>query len=699
MIKDIKEMKNLQDKMKDVLRHPDNDLAYIKKLRDEFNFSDIEMQDLKSAFGKIISTPDITEVQKLDYINNSWKNLYEIKPPKIREFLTPKWLGATAEEGAIFEYIKDIMETLFSETNRKSNLITYLPIGVGKSFLAMLILLYTSVHFNYLRNPRKLFNVNASTYIIIALIAFSRDKAFEIYGKPLLNMLANAPMFERCAREDQLLKRVQESKGSGQLFYSTAISGAIFRINDLSFKQISDLGSVLGLNILSASLTELGFFMEKGWTDEDVLRLYNDVKGRIYSRFPDNYFAKTILDSSPNTLESSIDRFILQEAHKDPMNYLVTGTKWEYQPWLFQKWQRTGKTFPVFVGTASRPAKIIEGGKESIEYKNYDSMEIVEAPIDILQLCRNDLGKTIKDYFGLPSASADKLVNPEHIERIFSPALKNIYTYITAPATLPPESLIWDKIKDDFFYKIKGDRYEFYRHPKAPRYISIDQSYATDFTGIGVSHVEMNKKGELVHVTDMAITIVPTKDKINLEAIKFFVRDLRKYGGMPIAKVSFDQFQSQSTIQYLERYSFDVIKLSVDSSTEPYLNYIGLMSRNCVKMGRSLIMKNNLKSLIMSKTPKSNKPKVDHVNGDMSSDLTDTEWGSSKLGYYGKDLSDAVVASVYLADTYGSKSPSLIWEDVESNEESLLKVKEKLQEDVFTKFKLKRGVLDNKLKR
>ena len=80
-------------------------------------------------------------------------------------------------------------------------------------------------------------------------------------------------------------------------------------------------------------------------------------------------------------------------------------------------------------------------------------------------------------------------------------------------------NLIWDKIKDQFFYKVLNNKYEFYRNPNAVRYISVDQSYAKDDTGISMSHVELKKDGTLVFITDFAITIHPTKEKINLEAM------------------------------------------------------------------------------------------------------------------------------------------------------------------------------------
>ncbi|MDA3856446.1 MAG: hypothetical protein PF569_09375 [Candidatus Woesearchaeota archaeon] len=685
MITNNKELDNLQDKIDDIINHPPDDLDYISNLRNDINFSEVELQDLKSAFGKIMNNDKLSDEKKMDYTANSWKVSFKERPPSVAEFLTHEYIGGTADN--LFPYMKGMMEDFFDIKNPYRHLILALPIGVGKSMLAMLILAYISTYYALLRNPKQYLNQASHAMMTIAIMAISQSKAEEITTRPLLNLLGNSEKFKRCKTEEQL-ERYKLEYPSNICYTTASTKGSIFRIDDLYFKQVSQVSDLLGLNILSSTCTEISFFKEagKGWTDEKVMRFYTDLKGRMYSRFQNNWLSRSILDSSPNTMEDSITQYIYNDAYKNPENLVLQGAKWDYQIWQFPIFEKDRtKTFPVYLGTASSPPKILQPS----EVELFDPTEVMDFPNDIRVLAEDSLTKCIKDYGGRPSAVAEKLVNLNHIEPLFSPQLKNIYTYINAPANLPPEGLIWNKIKDIFFYKAQNGKYEFYRNPNAKRYVSVDQSYVTDFTGIAVSHVEINKQGELVYITDMAITIAPTKDKINLEAIKFFIRDLRREGTMNISRVSFDQFQSQPTIQYLELHGFNVEKLSVESTTEPYINYLALMSRGCAKMGKSLIMKNNLKSLIMSKT-KGGKPKIDHSNGDVVTDLNNIDWDTSKLGYNMNDLSDSVVASVHLCSIYGSKAPSYIWEEVESMEESMKNKEQKLHTSILENYKLKR---------
>ena len=101
-------------------------------------------------------------------------------------------------------------------------------------------------------------------------------------------------------------------------------------------------------------------------------------------------------------------------------------------------------------------------------------------------------------------------------------------------------------------------------------------------------------------------------------------------------------------------------------------------------MGKSLIMKNNMKSLVNSKS-QSGKARIDHEQGGWE-DLDNLDCELSRMGYYGKDLSDSVVASIMLADLYGTDHSDYIW-----NEEIEYKKKndtEFIIDDIKKKFNL-----------
>jgi hypothetical protein len=668
--------KNLIDIQKDIITHPTDDLSYIESLFSRVEFSEAEMKDIQEAFGIIIGNESLSQNQKVDLLANSWKVNFRDKPPSIEEFLTPMWLGETAE--SLFSYIKQGLIDYFNPNSIYRNLIMSYPIGSGKSFLAILINLYIATNYYFMRNPKKFLNVSESSYIVNVLVSFSMEKAYELLCKPMFNIIGSTDKFHRCKTEQQLIREMQEY-GTSKICYTTAGEGSVLRIGNLNFKHISSSSNLLGLSILCATASELTFFRERGFSDDYIFQLYSDMRERVKSRFPGNYFARTILDSSPNDVTNRIDRYIWKEAKDDPTNMIMTGSKWELQPWLFPVWEKDKtKVFPVYKGSSAKPPKILS----VIEVDQYQPEEIIYPPIDVKQEFINNCITMMKNYAGLPAGGDDKLIqNPDLIEGMFTPAFKNIYGYIHAPANLPPEGLLWPKVRDQFFTRLNGNRYEFYRYPNAQRFISIDLAEKHDMATISCCHNEWKIDGTKMYIIDFSIAILATKEKINLDSFPYFIHDLIKYGGLSIRAVSFDQFQSSPARQYLERNNIQVERLSVDIHLEYYLSMIGYMNQGRIISGRNLILKNNLKSLIMERTEKG-KQKVGHIEAEWQ-DLNNEDWMKSLMGYGGKDLSDSVCACITLSDLYGDKQMSFIY-NPEIQEKGIGYVtKEAIKEQIF----------------
>ena len=68
---------------------------------------------------------------------------------------------------------------------------------------------------------------------------------------------------------------------------------------------------------------------------------------------------------------------------------------------------------------------------------------------------------------------------------------------------------------------------------------------------------------------------------------------------------------------------------------------------------KNIFLKNNIKSLnvIRPKTEKG-KSKIDHDNSREQVLTGDTKWETSKIGWFGKDVSDSVCASIELCRLY-----------------------------------------------
>lgn len=659
------------------------------------DFSEAELEELRTAYKFLLERAKEQgwSDRKLKLLTaQSWKINYWQKPPTIEEFLTEDWIGEMAD--SIYPYIRSILTEFWDTDSSYRKLFLSTSIGFGKSTLVVLSNLFTVARIFSMRNPKHFFGLAPSTVLAAVLISFTQDQAKKLLMQPFLNILESAEMFRRTRTEEQMIRYGKEDRS--RIYWTTGGTYPLQFYNSLSYAIAADPSSLLGMSILTGSITELSFFREKGISEETISQIYNNLEGRIYSRFQDRWLSSMMIDSSPNSMDTAMDKYIFSgEAAKDPRNYVVTGPKWEWQPELFPDYDRdNSKVFPVFRGTSSRPPMIVDPK----DVDQYNPEEIFWVPDDVRHLFERDLVRNLKDYAGWPAGSDDKLISDYQVlEDMFSSQLQNIYSYITAPADETPEKLIWNQIRNKFFVHVGHGSYELVRNPREVRYIAVDQSVANDFTGITMVHPEMNDKGEFVFVLDFTLNIVPGRKRINLQAIEEFIRDLKRYGRVNVGAVSFDQFQSENTKQQLKRDGFDVEAISVDRTMAPYLDFISLMNNRRVKVGRNIFLKNNLTSLQVV-TSGTGKKKIDHVQLGTGKVVSEDggNWTTSKMGHGAKDVSDSAAAAVALCKLkYKRTAANYLWEEDQeiavedgSEEPSRAAIMDQSLENVRRKFGL-----------
>jgi len=604
---------------------------------------------IMKALQFLLDNPMLDEKQKAFLIANSWRINFRDKPPSPEEFITEKYLGRAALQ--TYDRVKIVFKEFMDPSKPYRNLVLYPCIGWGKSYLSTLINIYTGVHLSLMRNPYKYFGLNPASILSQLLISYSLKKSSELLLEPMLAILEASPFFEKVHTREGMIKRDQEFERQSKvdkIFWTTAVpTSAIQFSNGANFKLVSNVQNLLGLTVVTGTMTELSFFRDAGKSDEYIMRLFNDLKSRIESRMKRNYYGRSILDSSPNTLDSPIDEYIVNQANKDPTNYIVKGSSWE---WKLDDYDMS-KTFKVFIGGKGQPPRIIEPDEDT---SPLNPTKVLEVPMELKQFFIDDIYKALKDRAGIPSGSADALIyDYSKIERIFNPNLRNIYTHITANSDESPTQLIWNQVVSTFFRK-KAGKLEFWYKPYLPRCISVDQSVAHDVSCIACSHVErIRDTDDQMYVVDFTIPIAPQGGRINLEAIKLFIQDLRDQGNMIISHVSFDQFQSESSMQYLSSHGFEVERLSVDLTTDPYFFLLSLIDTGRIAIGRNLHVKNNLKSLKLVKpNSKTGRVKVDHEDSQPTILSGSLNWDKSLIGFYAKDATDAIAGSIELLRRY-----------------------------------------------
>ncbi len=610
----------------------------------------LDVKAIRKAIDYLSNHPDLTDQQKGYMLSRSWSVVYRRKPPTIEEFLTPAYLGRAAADGNIYPRVQNLILEFMNPNAEYRNLILAPFIGFGKSFAAVIITMYISVLISYMRDAKKYFNLNPATILCQALMSYSLKKSSELLLEPYFNILEVSDFFEKVHTKEGMIKRDREFEEMGEnidrIFWTTAVpTSALQFSNGANIKLISSVHNLLGLSIVTAVLTELSFFREAGKSDEYILRFYNDTKSRVESRMKGNYFGRTILDSSPDSFDNPIDKYIWTDAKRDSTNMIVTGARWEWEPEEFEGDER----FPVYLGGPGKPPSIVE------DINNYDTTDLLWVPAKLRTYFENDLAKAIKDIGGRPSGNMQKLLYDNSIiENMFEPRLNNSYLYLHVPSMLPPKQAIWDMIYQDFF-RLVGNDMRFYYRPEIPRVFSIDQSENNDVTSISIAHSELLKDGSMLIVYDMTIVLHPEKADINLDSIRYFIEDLVRIGNMHFSQGSFDRYQSTPSRQYIIReLDIPIRHLSVDSTMEPYRNFVSDIKAGRVKVGKNIFIKNNLKSLRVAQRKTSKSFKIDHTLGEMPDVHGDNKWETSLIGLHAKDVTDSMAACAELLREAGA---------------------------------------------
>ena len=589
-------------------------------------------------------------------------------------------------------YIKSIERTdlvggVCIETDDAERLfLTSNYIVTHNSYLTALTILYVTLCVSLMRDPWNYFGLNPATVLAQVLSSYSQKKSSELLLEPFNNILDSSPFFEKVKMKEQMREAdeaFREAEQVDKIFYTTASpTSAMTFSGGVNIKLASSNRDILGLSIICCAFSELSFFTEAGRSSEWIMNFYNSGKARIKSRLHGDYYGRSILDSSPNDRDNAIDAYIIGDARKDKTNYIVEGSMWKWDP------ERYGKerTFKVFTGATGQPPKILNPGDPLLSDAAVSPDKIIDVPVSLKQDFENDVVKSLKDCAGIPSGSVHALINDySKIEKMFFTGLRNIYTGISAPAEVSPIDLIWNQINEKFFVR-RGNRYEYYYKPHLPRVVAVDQSVVTDVTCVSMGHIERYKEtGDNIFVIDFTIPVIPTKDsKVNLEAIRVFIEDLRDKGGMNIVAVGFDQFQSEVTMQNLRRDNFVVDRISSDRTMDPYMNFSALLSAGRVAVGRNIYLKNNLKSLEFTRSKRGGKSKIDHDSSKAGITFsTDENWETSPLGMYAKDVSDATVGVIELCRRFFKTSEEVWWDSPEELEANVTRGRDLVREQLL----------------
>lgn len=547
------------------------------------------------------------------------------------------------------------------------NLIITGSIGTGKSSAALLYALRKLYELSCYDSPQRLFGLSDRSHIFFAYLSLSyRHAKLSGFGQ-LRDMVDGIPYFQKEYPRDKNIDSILNFP------------------NLVSIIPGSDNLSIISLNIFGCIQDEADFY-RKGTSSKfgDIHKaqaIFADVADRRASRFMshgyDPGFA-TIISSA--TYESSFVSSRRKNAHKTGDTVIVSRL-YEVKANKYSK-----EKFCVFRGTEMYEAFIVQELEEIIEIAaeplrikmrkralglkakgvalfkyilefmpQQFQNNFVFIPVDFKKNFETDIYRALNNIAGENVLKTGKLFTSGLIWRTnIDPNLKHPFTreVIELSVTGTDDILNFFKPKVLFHELHDGDgifnKWKLRRHPGALRFVHIDQSTSHDSTGLTISHVSemVEDESTLLRVPkveiDLMLIIKPIKQgkkvsiakQISIAKVRKFIFILEAMG-MPIGKVSYDQYASADSLQIFVRKGIPAERQSVDRDDSQYLQFVDMLTETRINMYRYLAFEKEFFNLEHDVTAR----KVDHpVTNEDGTEGT-------------KDISDSAVASVNLALT------------------------------------------------
>lgn len=590
----------------------------------------------ENKFEQIANIIDKVSIKESDQIR-------EIVP--IEEWINSEYYcGADVKK--LYPFWKDLICDIFRDGKQNYNQIVLTGgLGTGKSTCGLYIVLRKLYELSCYKNVAGLFGLMSNTMTAFLYFSLTKYQAERSGFAQLRLIIDGIPYFKELFQRNKYRNSTLDFPENIRVFYG------------------SSTADMIGMNVISAIIDEANFFGDSSGSEVDlgtVEELYNSVLSRTSSRFTSNGVNNSLnLVISSSTFKTSLTAKLYDKSLTDPSIRYARARLWDIKP----PGTYANEYFYVFAGNDKFDPFIINDtvdlctklgisldpslslpeaiSKLSQEYR----LLIDEVPIDFRHIYENNIIQGLQDFSGMSVSSTGKLFSSRST---FESCIdKEIY-----PLFSKNEFIIEtcnDEPSNNIQYYLNGREFP---HKECPRYLHIDIGVANDAYGIaccykyGTKLVDGVETPEYFYDFSLRIVPPPAPKRVSISRCHEFIKYMRDVLGLRIGMVSFDQFQSEASRQFLIENGFNVKYQSVDKTDTAYLFFVDCMYKNIVHFGEEFAesIKKELFNLIWYRS----KQKVDHPS--------DTKHGGTK------DVMDGVVGALYNA--YLSKEISYNPDDI-----------------------------------
>lgn len=557
---------------------------------------------------------------------------YEEIPVDIETFLyEPKYLGRglVNSEGkmTVFPYWIKTLKKLFPDPLQPSAYNTLAlsgAIGLGKSFVATICLLYELYRMMCLKDPYLHYGLQPIDKITFAFLNITLDAAKGVAWSKCQELLQSSDWFM--------------SKGT----LSKSDSPQWIPPKGIELICGSKSGHILGRAVYACFVDEVSFQPTQDIEKQKAKAkaIVNTASVRMQSRFMKGTKNPTllVLASSKRTENSYMETFIADKRKKDSKTTLVI----DEPQWVIRTDKDSKYKFKVAVGNKFLNSEVIplNASEDTINMYRKRGFTIMDVPMGYYEAFMDDIDTALTDIAGISTTNAFKFISGSRWSETFSDKYINPFT---------KEILEIGNAKDD-----TAQYYDFFDDSKVPSslrskplFIHLDMSLSGDRTGIAGTWIigkTPHQDGvpdakELYFQLAFSVAIkAPKGHEISFEKNRQFIRWL-KQKGFCIKGISSDTYQSADLKQTLisEGYSYSTI--SVDRVNnhvcEPYQYFRSTIYEKRIDTYDTKVLTEEIINL-----ERDSNGKVDHPMG----------------GTVGsKDIADAVCGSVWNASLHAEE--------------------------------------------
>lgn len=642
------------------------------------NFEGLTEQEKKLAMQMLeefSKTGDSKTFEEIKYQD------YEEIPVDIETFLHDRrYLGNGLYDSSgrftIYPYWEKTLKDIFPDniTTKYNTLILTGAIGLGKTQIACVCLLYILYRLLCLKDPYLFYGLQPIDKISISLMNITLENAKGVALDKINQMILSSEWFMSHG----------EMRGTTNLEYVPE--------KHIELITASSNNQVVGRCLLANFTDEINFGLT---ADVEKLKkkqkqLISQIDARMKSRFLRGNYLPTlnILASSKNSDQSFLEGYINDKRKNESKTTLII----DEPQWIVDTRKVTGKWFYVAVGNKFLASELLpkdapEGLVEEYRAKGYSMLKVPEAYYEGFQ---ENLDGALADIAGIAAASGLKYISGMRWNELKSDSYENPFTKEIIEVGTN------DNLQYSNFFDITKVPEELKRKPL---YIHLDMSQGSggkgDKTGICGVYVlgkrpkiegESSSK-ELYYQVAFGVSIkAPRNSEISFDKNRMFIRWLREQN-FNIKSVTADSFQSAQIKQQLAADGFNVDTLSVDrldSQTKQCLPYAYFKSTIYEKR-LSVFRKCDLLTEEVIGLERLSDGHIDH----------------SESGINSKDLCDALCGATYNASLHAEEFAYDYGESLNTMLDSNVSTEDNIREQINIDFEeeLKKSINFNNIQR